>query len=46
MIKGMSNEDNKSVNFFFSHYNEGQNLADLMRKTVEGLNAQELLNIT
>ena len=46
MIKGMSDEQNKSVNFFFSHYNEGKNLADLMRTTVEGLNPKELLNIT
>ena len=45
MIKGMNTEENNSVNFFFSHYNEGHNLAELMRGTVEGLNSNELLNV-
>ena len=45
MIKGMNTEENDSVNFFFSHYNEGRNLGELIRETIDGLNAQELMNI-
>lgn len=44
MIKGMGKDDNKSVNFFFSHYNEGKNMTDLLNETIAGLNGTESLN--
>ena len=46
MMKVMSSEDNNSVNFFFSHYNEGTEMANFMKTIIEGLDANEVLNIT
>ena len=42
----MSSEDNNSVNFYFSHYNEGTDMVNFMKTIIEGLDANEVLNIT
>ena len=46
MMKVMSSEDNNSVNFYFSHYNEGTDMVNFMKTIIEGLDANEVLNIT
>jgi len=41
----MSDEENKSVNFFFSHYDESYNLAEYINSINLGLNKEETLNL-
>ena len=42
----MSNDDNNSVSFFFTHCSEGKDMLQLMKNIIEGLDANELLNIS
>jgi hypothetical protein len=45
MIKGMSVEGNNSVSFFFSHYNQGKDIAGLMKRIVQDLNSTEQVDL-
>ena len=46
MMKVMSDDYNNSVNFYFSHYNEGTDMVNFMKTIIDGLDANEILNIT